>query len=104
MLPSSDVQQSLDIVHVALPELESRSSASLPVAGKGTGTRGRKLTSCRPECRSEHVHVRVCVCITRVCVVRVSIMHARVHRYTRHKRALLISVGVLEGFRCTRPR
>lgn len=64
MLPSPDVEQPLDTVHVGLHKLESRSSASLPVAEEGTGTGKAHLLQ-------GHVGVSTCMCVcvsTQACV------------------------------------
>lgn len=60
VLPPSDAQQSLDVVHVGLHMLAGRGQASLPVAEESTGSHMRPQTATNgSECRHEHGHAHV---------------------------------------------
>lgn len=59
MLPPQDVEQPLDIVGVGLHMLESRASASLPIAEEGTGMSvGESEYTCVSVCGDD-----TCLCV-----------------------------------------
>lgn len=60
MLPPSDAQQSLDIVHVGLHMLEGRGQASLPVAEESTGSHVRPQTATRAVSADTNMGTHTC--------------------------------------------
>ena len=61
VLPPSDAQQSLDVVHVGLHMLEGRGQASLPVAEESTGSHVRPQTA--TWAASADTNMGTCTCV-----------------------------------------